>query len=63
MTCNYSTIEMGAKEIEYKKINVTFNILRIFTTLCHIYQLLYCTGHIQLTSNYSRIEVEADEIL
>ena len=29
--------------------------LRIYTTLYHTYQLLYCKGHIQITSNHSII--------
>ena len=35
-------------------------ILRISTTLYHTYQLLYCTGHIQMTSNYSTIDVKKE---
>ena len=34
----------------------------INTTLYHTYQLLYCTGHIQIISNYSMREVEAEEM-
>ena len=30
--------------------------------LYHTYKLLYCTGHIQMTSNYSAIEKECEEI-
>ena len=32
------------------------------TTIYYTYQLLYCTEHIQMTSNYSTMEVEAEEI-
>ena len=35
---------------------------RISTTLYLTYQLIYCTGQIQITSNYSAIEVESEEI-
>ena len=41
MTSSYSTIEVEAEEIEYKKRNITFYILRISGTLYHTYQLLY----------------------
>ena len=34
----------------------------ISTTFYHPYQLLYCKGHIQMTSNYSTIDVEGEEI-
>ena len=34
----------------------------ISTTLYHPYQLLYCKGHIQMTGNYSTIDVEGEEI-
>ena len=37
-------------------------ILCIYTTLYLTYQLLYCTGHIEILSNYSIIELEAKEI-
>ena len=30
--------------------------------LYHTYQILYCTGHIQMTSNQSTIKVEEEEI-
>ena len=61
MKSNYSTTEVESEEIEYKYINVTFYILKIYTTLYHTYQLLYCKGHIYMRSNYSTIEEEADE--
>ena len=35
MTSNYSTIEVEAKEIEYKNVNVTFYILSNSTTSDH----------------------------
>ena len=62
MTSTQSTIELESEEIEYKDVNVTFYILRIYTTLYHTYQLQYCKGHIQMTSDYSTIKVEAREI-
>ena len=39
---------------------VTFNTRRIFTTLYLAYQLLNCKEHIQMTNNYSTIEVERE---
>ena len=53
---------MEAREIDYENVNFTFSILRISTTLHHTYQLLYYTGQIKMTSNYSTIEVEAEKI-
>ena len=53
---------MEAEEIKYKNVNVPFSMLRISTTLYHIYQLLYYIGHIQMTSKYYTIEVEVEEI-
>ena len=41
MTNTYITIELESEEIEYKDVNVTFYILRIYTTLYHTYQLLF----------------------
>ena len=35
-----------------------FNTLRIYITIYHTYQVLYCKGHIQMTSNKSIINVE-----
>ena len=35
----------------------------ISTTLYLTYELLYCRGHIQMTSNYSTINVEGEEIV
>ena len=49
-------MEVEAVEMEYQNVNFTFSILRISTTLHHTYQLLYFTGHIQMTSVYSTIE-------
>ena len=60
MTSIYSTMEVEAEEIKYKNVYVAFSILRISTTLYHIYQLLYCIGDTQITSNYSIIEVESE---
>ena len=43
-------------------MKVTFYILCIYNTLYRTYQLLYCTGHIEIISNYITIEVEVGEI-
>ena len=61
MISNYSTIKVEAEKIQYKNVNITFYIIRISTTLYHTYQLLHCTGHIQMTTKYSTIEVEAEQ--
>ena len=34
----------------------------ISTISYQTYQLLYCKGHIQITSNYSTIDVDGEEI-
>ena len=34
----------------------------ISNTLYLTYELIYCKGHIQMTSNYSTIDVEGEEI-
>ena len=41
-----------------KNFNITFNTLRTYVTLYHTYWLLNCKGHIQISSNYSTIDVE-----
>ena len=38
--------------------NNTFNILRIHATLYQNYTLLYCKGHIYITSNNRNINVQ-----
>ena len=38
--------------------NIEFNTLRNYTTLYLTYRLLYCKGHIQMTSNHSNVNVE-----
>ena len=43
-----------------KNVNVTFNTLRTYITLYHTYPLLNCRGHIQMTSNYSTIDVQKE---
>ena len=58
MTCNYSTIKVEGKEIEYKILNITSYIIGLSTILYHTYHLLYCTGHIQMINNYSTIYVK-----
>ena len=62
MTNNNKTISVEAEAINYKNLNITLYILRISTTLYHTYKLLYCTVHIQMTSNYTTMEVEGEEI-
>ena len=47
-------------KIGYKNVNVTSNTLRIYTKLYHTYQLLYCKGHIQITSNHNTIDVKKE---
>ena len=63
MSSNYNTIDVEPEEIEYKSemSHSIHSILKILTTFCYTYQLLYCRGHIQMTSNYSSIEVEAED--
>ena len=61
MKNNYSTMDVDSEEIECKDINITSYIFRICTTLYHTYQQLHCTRHIQMTSNYSTIEVKGEE--
>ena len=60
MTINYSTIDVETENIRVKNVNVTFNTVRIYTTLFDTYLLLYCKGHIQMTNNYSTINVETE---
>ena len=45
MTINYSTIDVEEKTIELENVNVTINILRIYTTLYNTYLLLYFQRH------------------
>ena len=53
-----------------KNVNITFNHLGFilyYITLTNYYitrihQLFYNTGHIQMTNNYSKIEVKPEEI-
>ena len=42
---------------------ITLNLiyLEIYATLYHTYNLLYCKGHIQMTSNHSNINVEIEK--
>ena len=53
---------MEAEEIEFKNVKVTIYIHTIYITLYITYQLLYCIGRIQMTSNYNTREVEGEEI-
>ena len=55
-------VEVNVDEIKYKKVNIAFYILMISTTLYHTYQLLYCTGHVQMRSNDKIMELELEEI-
>ena len=40
------------------KDNIEFNTLRNYTKIHYTYQLLYCKGRIQMTSNHSNENVE-----
>ena len=39
-------------------MNVAFNTLRMYITIYHTYRLLYCKEHIQITGNYSTINLK-----
>ena len=39
-------------------MSMSFNALKIYTTLYHTYKVLYCKGHIQMIRNHSTIDVE-----
>ena len=39
-----------------------WNTFRIYTTLYHTYQLLYCKGDVQITSGHSTINMERKTI-
>ena len=49
---------METKTIDKQIDKIAFNIFRIYIAICHTYPLLYCKGHIQMTSNASNINVE-----
>ena len=42
MTKNYNIIDVKKENDKVKNVNVTFNTLKIYTTLYHTYKLLYC---------------------
>ena len=44
-----------------KIVKVTFSTLRIYTKLYQSYKLLYCKGHIQMTSNHNTIHVKKEK--
>ena len=46
------------KNNRVNKMIIKFNTLTNYTTLYHTYLLLYCKGHIQITSNHSNGNVE-----
>ena len=54
MTSIHSTIDVEKANNRVKNVNVTFNMLRIYTRLYYTYRLLYCEGHIQMTNSYSK---------
>ena len=58
MTSNHTNINKKTKQQSKQNSNNTFNISRIHITLYKNYILLYCKGHIQMTSNNSNINVE-----
>ena len=62
MRSNDRIMELDAEEIKYNIVNIALYILMISTTLYLSYRLLYWIGHIQMTSNYTTIEVEGEEI-
>ena len=49
---------MVSQPIKTNKQQNKLNILRNYTTLYNTYKLLYCKGHIQITSNHSNVNVE-----
>ena len=49
---------MEKEKNRVKNFNITFNTLRTYVTLYLTYWLLNCRGHIQMTRNYSTIDVE-----
>ena len=55
MISNDSTIKVETKA--RTKWQITFNTSRIYIKLYHTCQLLYCKGHIQMSSNDSIINV------
>ena len=59
MTSHHTNINVKNKTKQNH--NNTFNILKIYTTLCQNYILLYCKGHFQI-STYKNINVEMKTI-
>ena len=57
MTGPYINVETN-KICSKENDKIAFNTLRIYITIYHTYQLLYCKGHIQMMSNDSTINVE-----
>ena len=60
MTSNYSTIDVEEGNNRVKNVNVTINIVRIYTTLYNITFYYILNDIIQMTSNYSTINVEEE---
>ena len=58
MIGNDNRINMEIKTIESTKWQIAFDKIRIYITIYHTNQLLYCKGHIQIMSNDSTINVE-----
>ena len=51
-------VETKKKQPSEQNDKIAFNILRIYITIYHTYQLLYCKGHIQMRNNNRTINVE-----
>ena len=63
MTSDNNNVNVETEKQQSKQNdNIEFNRLRNYTTLYHTYPLLYCNGHIQITSNHSNVNVETDII-
>ena len=59
MTSKDSTINVEIKGDKMKQNDkIAFNILRIYITIYHTYQLLYCKGYNQMRNNNRTINVE-----
>ena len=63
MTINHSNVIVETKkQLSKQNDNIEFNTLRNYIILYHTYRLLYCKGHIQITSNHSNGNAETDKI-
>ena len=57
MTRNHSTINVETKN---SKKNVNITSIHLGFILYHTYRLLYCKRHIQMTGNYSTMDMEKE---